>query len=109
MFLHKPDSVGDQLFAESLSPVFFIHYHIFNPRFAACGAVIDAYSQQQREFDDWITNALNCGIKEFEDCARTYRTLRKEILNALKYGLTNDSTEGFNYKIKILKRSSHGI
>ncbi|WP_349760074.1 MULTISPECIES: transposase [Hungatella] len=70
---------------------------------------IDAYSQQQREFDDWITNALNCGIKEFEDCARTYRTLRKEILNALKYGLTNDSTEGFNYKIKILKRSSHGI
>ena len=33
-----------------------------------------AYRQQQREFDDWIVNALNCGIKEFIDCARTYRT-----------------------------------
>jgi len=26
------------------------------------------------KFDDWIANALNCGIKEFEDCAKTYRT-----------------------------------
>ena len=50
LFLHKPDSVGDQLFAKSLSPVFFIHYDIFNPRFAACGAVIDTYSQHSRNF-----------------------------------------------------------
>ena len=32
-----------------------------------------AYRQQQREFDDWIANAQSCGIKEFEDCAKTYR------------------------------------
>lgn len=64
-----------------------------------------AYRQQQREFDDRIANALNCGIKEFEDCARTYRTWRKEILNAYKYRLTNGPTESFNNKIKVLKRS----
>lgn len=68
-----------------------------------------AYRQQQRKFDDWITNAENCGIREFEGCAKTYRAWRKEILNAFKYGLTNGSTEGFNNKIKVLKRSSYGI
>lgn len=68
-----------------------------------------AYRQQQVEFDKWISNAENCGIKEFEKCAETYRTWRKEILNAFKYGYTNGPTEGFNNKIKMLKRSSYGI
>ena len=67
---------------------------------------MEAYRQQQREFDDWIANAQSCGIKEFEACAKTYRAWRKEILNAFKYGLTNGPTEGFNNKIKVLKRSS---
>ena len=70
---------------------------------------MEAYRQQQREFDDWIANAQSCGIKEFEACAKTYRAWRKEILNAFKYGLTNGPTEGFNNKIKVLKRSSYGI
>ena len=70
---------------------------------------MEAYRQQQREFDDWIADAQGCGIKEFEDCARTYRAWRKEILNAFKYRLTNGPTEGFNNKIKVLKRSSYGI
>ena len=70
---------------------------------------MEAYRQQQREFDDWIANAQGCGIKEFEACAKTYRAWRKEILNAFKYGLTNGPTEGFNNKIKVLKRSSYGI
>lgn len=70
---------------------------------------MEAYRQQQKEFDDWIANAQSCGIKEFEACAGTYRAWRKEILNAFKYGLTNGPTEGFNNKIKVLKRSSYGI
>ena len=56
---------------------------------------MEAYRQQQREFDDWIANAQSCGIKEFEACAKTYRAWRKEILNDFKYGLTNGPTEGF--------------
>ena len=53
-----------------------------------------------------LRNAQSCGIKEFEACAKTYRAWRKEILNAFKYGLTNGPTEGFNNKIKVLKRSA---
>lgn len=39
---------------------------------------MESYHQQQREFDDWIANAQNCGFKESEDCANTYRAGAKK-------------------------------
>ena len=68
-----------------------------------------SYRKQQLEFDDWIANARDSRIPEFEKCAQTCQNWRKEILNAFKYGITNGPTEGFNNKIKVLKRSSYGI
>ena len=67
------------------------------------------YSRQRRDFYDWIKIAESSGLKEFEKCADTYRHWSKEILNAFKYGITNGTTEGFNNKIKVLKRTSYGI
>lgn len=67
------------------------------------------YSIQRIEFYKWIKEAESCGIKEFECCAATYRHWAKYILNAFKYGLTNGVTEGFNNKVKVLKRISYGI
>jgi transposase len=69
----------------------------------------EKYSIQRTEFYDWIRNAESCGIKEFEKWAATYRHWSKYILNAFKYGLTNGVTEGFNNKVKVLKRNSYGI
>ena len=67
------------------------------------------YSRQRRDFHDWIKIAESSGLKGFEKCADTYRRWSKEILNAFKYGITNGTTEGFNNKIKVLKRTSYGI
>lgn len=67
------------------------------------------YAIQRVEFYEWIKNAESCRIKEFEKCAATYRRWAKYILNAFKYGLTNGITEGFNNKVKVLKRISYGI
>lgn len=67
------------------------------------------YSVQRTAFWDWIKEAETSCIPEFESCASTYRHWSKEILNAFKYGLTNGPTEGFNNKIKVLKRISYGI
>ncbi len=69
----------------------------------------NSYSILRTEFWDWIKNAEICRIKEFEACARTFRNWSKEILNAFKYGYTNGPTEGYNNKIKVLKRVSYGI
>lgn len=67
------------------------------------------YSIQWTEFYEWIKNVECCGIKEFEACAATYRHWAKYILNTFKYGITNGITEGFNNKVKVLKRISNGI
>lgn len=69
----------------------------------------NSYFVLRTEFWDWIRNAELSGIKEFEDCARTFHNWSKEILNAFKYGYTNGPTEGYNNKIKVLKRVSYGI
>ena len=68
------------------------------------------YTEQRKEFFEWISTAEQSQLPEFEACANTYRHWSKEILNAFKYGhITNGPTEGFNNKIKVLKRTSYGI
>ena len=68
------------------------------------------YSEQRTDFFDWIKMAENSGLKEFEDCAKTYRHWSKERLHAFKYKfISNGPTEGFNNKIKVLKRTSYGV
>ena len=69
----------------------------------------EKYSIQRISFWDWIKAAEKSGIAEFEKCAKTYRTWSKGILNAFKYKYTNGPTEGFNNKIKVLKRTCYGI
>jgi len=68
------------------------------------------YAVQRKEFRDWISTAEQSQLKEFEKCAATYKHWSKEILNAFKYShISNGPTEGFNNKIKVLKRTSYGI
>lgn len=68
------------------------------------------YSEQRKEFLEWISTAEQSQLIEFERCAATYSHWCKEILNAFKYShISNGPTEGFNNKIKVLKRTSYGI
>lgn len=67
------------------------------------------YSEQRKDFYEWISYAESQNIKEFKACITAFRNWSKEILNAFKYGYTNGCTEGFNNKIKVLKRISYGV
>jgi len=67
------------------------------------------YSYQRSAFWEWVKAAEKSGIPEFVSCANTYRNWSEGILNAFKYGYTNGPTEGYNNKIKVLKRISYGI
>jgi transposase len=51
------------------------------------------YSIQITQFYEWIINAEISGIKEFEKCVQHTAIGAKEILNAIKYGITNGPTE----------------
>lgn len=69
----------------------------------------EKYKYQREGFWEWVKVAEKSGIPEFENCAKTYRNWSQGILNAFKYGYTNGPTEGYNNKIKVLKRVSFGI
>ena len=64
---------------------------------------------QKREFRDWIEAALDSDIKPFVRCAATYQRWFKPIVNSFYCPYTNAFTEGFNNKIKDLKRNAFGL
>lgn len=67
------------------------------------------YSEQRKAFEQWLSFAKSDAMPEFRACVSALENWRKEILNAFKYGYTNGPTEGYNNKIKVLKRISYGI
>jgi transposase len=69
----------------------------------------EKYKYQREGFWEWVKTAEKSGIPEFEACAKTYRNWSQGILNAFKYKYTNGPTEGYNNKIKVLKRVSFGM
>lgn len=70
----------------------------------------EEYSLRRAGIFEWIKAAEQSGLKEFEKVANTYRNWSKYILNSLKYTwISNGPTEGFNNKIKVIKRISYGI
>lgn len=57
---------------------------------------------------DWINSALDCGIPQFEKCAKTMLNWLTSILNSFSSHITNGFIEGCNNKIKVLKRNAYG-
>ena len=57
----------------------------------------------------WIENAEDCGIPQFEKCAKTMRHWLPGILNSFDCPFTNGFTEGGNNKIKVLKRNAFSL
>lgn len=39
---------------------------------------MQSYRRQQQDFDDLISNARECGIKEFESCAKTFHSWKRK-------------------------------
>lgn len=60
-------------------------------------------------FNNWINRNLNSDIAEIKEVAKTYHHWYVEIKNSLEVPYSNGPTEGFNNKIKVLKRVSFGI
>lgn len=61
------------------------------------------------QFNNWVKRNLESDIVELKECARTYQHWSIEIKNSLKVPYSNGATEGFNNKIKVLKRVCFGM
>lgn len=60
-------------------------------------------------FNNWVKHNLESDIAELREVAKTYHHWYTEIKNSLEVPYSNGATEGFNNKIKVLKRVSFGI
>lgn len=58
---------------------------------------------------DRIKIARNSGIKEYISCTNVFSNWFNEIVNSFDVPYTNGCTEGFNNKIKVLKRNTFGF
>ena len=61
------------------------------------------------KFTAWIDRNLTSDILELRECAKTYYNWYVEIKNSLEVPYSNGATEGFNNKIKVLKRVCFGF
>lgn len=60
-------------------------------------------------FAEWVKRNLESPVSQLRDCAKTYQHWYTEIKHSLEVPYSNGVTEGFNNKIKVLKRISFGM
>ena len=58
-----------------------------------------------KKFSEWVKRNLESDIPQLKECARTYQHWYVEIKNSLEVPYSNGPTEGFNNKIKVLKKN----
>ena len=61
------------------------------------------------KFNNWVKRNLESNVPQLVECAKTYQHWYTEIKNSLEVPYSNGATEGFNNKIKVLKRVSFGM
>ncbi len=74
--------------------------------------IIFKYHRKTLRLTGYIINELRnleSDIEQLRECAKTYQHWYSEIKNSLEVPYSNGPTEGFNNKIKTLKRVSFGI
>lgn len=69
----------------------------------------DSFEAKTKAFSDWVKRNLESHITQLQECAKTYQHWYTEIKNSLEVPFSNGATEGFNNKIKVLKRVSFGM
>jgi transposase, IS204/IS1001/IS1096/IS1165 family protein len=65
--------------------------------------------QAVEKLNKWIKNNLECEYEVLNECAKTYSNWIREIRNSLLVPYSNGVMEGYNNKIKVLKRLAFGF
>ena len=68
-----------------------------------------SFEHKSKSFNEWVLRNLDSDIPQLKACAQTYQHWFRQIVNSLAVPYSNGPTEGFNNKIKVLKRVSFGM
>ena len=69
----------------------------------------DNYEKAVNDLNAWIKRNSDSSITQLRSCCKTYSNWIKEIRNSLEVPYSNGPMEGFNNKIKTLKRIAFGF
>lgn len=64
---------------------------------------------RKQQFNEWVKRNIESDIPQLQQCAKTYLHWSIEIKNSLEVPYSNGPIEGFNNKIKTLKRVCFGM
>ena len=70
---------------------------------------VSSVEEFKKGFEELTEKLSNSGIKECMYLSKSYRNWKEEILNSIEYKVDNGFVEGYNNKIKVIKRISYGI
>ncbi|MBM2814251.1 MAG: transposase family protein [Ignavibacteria bacterium] len=62
----------------------------------------------EKFFGNWVATALGSGIRDIQKFAKSLLAHRSGIFNWYDYKLSTGPLEGFNNKIKVMKRQAYG-
>ncbi len=65
--------------------------------------------EAKEKLKKWIEMAESSNVEEFQRCVQVFRNWFSEIVESFEVPYTNSLTEGFNNKIKVLKRKAYGF
>ena len=76
--------------------------------------LLDIIHMQEKEratklLNEWVVRCSMSDIQELRNCAKTYANWIAEIRNSLAVPYSNGPMEGYNNKIKTLKRTAFGF
>ena len=63
----------------------------------------------KEKLQKWIEIVEASNLEEFQRCVQVFRNWFSEIVESFDVPYTNSLTEGFNNKIKVLKRKAYGF
>ena len=70
---------------------------------------VSSLKEFEKGFEDLVERLEKSEIKECMYLSKTYRNWKTEILKSIEYKIDNGFVEGYNNKIKVIKRVSYGI
>lgn len=69
---------------------------------------LSTINEAEQHIEEWIEEAVNSGLKPFRELAESIKEKTQYILNWFRKKISSAISEGFNNKIKRLKRMAYG-
>ena len=114
LLLSRYENLKDKKQKEELNYILINYSEKLRIAYLEKERLLDIIHMQDKEkavklLNEWVVRCAMSNISELKDCAKTYTNWIEEIRNSLAVPYSNGPMEGYNNKIKTLKRVAFGF